>query len=230
MRKRNGCDDEFLDKRLAKVDLWLEEGRIPTSSKVIPIHESLKTQPRVLPTEQAIEILRNSKSFALTECVCRNHYERCKNPLDVCFMLDDAADKYVAEGRARNISLSEAEHILKKANEAGLVHLTVFIPDHTILAFCSCCPCCCHDLQFLKLYGRRDLITHSEYITFTQEELCTHCGTCVDRCVFGARVLQDEKMSYDASTCYGCGLCVTVCPENAIIMQRRNKEEKEDRE
>ena len=43
-------DDEFLDKRLAKVDLWLEEGRIPTSSKVIPIHESLKTQPWVLPT------------------------------------------------------------------------------------------------------------------------------------------------------------------------------------
>lgn len=86
MRQKNGCDDEFLAKRLAKVDLWLEEGRIPTSSKVIPIHESLKTQQWVLPTEKGVEILRNSKSFVLTECLCRSHYKRCNNPLDVCFI------------------------------------------------------------------------------------------------------------------------------------------------
>jgi Pyruvate/2-oxoacid:ferredoxin oxidoreductase delta subunit len=223
MRQKKGCGDEFLAKRLAKIDLWLEEGKIPTSSKVIPIQESLKTQQCVLPTEQAVEILRNSKSFALTECLCRSHYKRCDNPLDVCFILDEAADKYVADGRARHISLNEAKHILQKANEAGLVHLTVFIPDHAILAFCSCCQCCCHDLQFLKLYGRNDLITHSGYITSTQEEQCIHCGACVDRCVFGARIYQDKKMNWDAGNCYGCGLCVTVCSENAISMQKRSK-------
>jgi Pyruvate/2-oxoacid:ferredoxin oxidoreductase delta subunit len=223
MRQKNGCDDEFLAKRLAKVELWLEGGKISTSSKVIPIHESLKTQQWVLPTEQAVEILRNSKSFSLTECLCRSHYKRCNNPLDVCFMLDEAADKAVADGRARYIPVSEARHILQKANEAGLIHLTVFIPDHAVLALCSCCPCCCHDLQFLKSYGRNDLIAHSEYISSTQEELCIHCGDCVARCVFGARLYQDKKMSWDAGKCYGCGLCVTVCPEKAILMQLRSK-------
>ncbi len=25
-------------------------------------------------------------------CLCRGHYKRCNNPLDVCLMLNDAAD------------------------------------------------------------------------------------------------------------------------------------------
>jgi hypothetical protein len=60
--KRNG--DNLLENRLAKVDGWIKEGKIPISSRVIPVGESLPTQQWVLPTEQAIEILRNSRTFA----------------------------------------------------------------------------------------------------------------------------------------------------------------------
>ena len=213
--------DAFLDERLARYDQWVREKKIPFSSKVVPVRESLTTQQWVVPTEQVIEFLRNARSFALTNCTCRSHYQRCDNPVGVCFLLNDAADRCVAEGIGRNVSLEEAMDVLRQANERGLVHLTIYNPDQYVYAVCSCCPCCCHDLQFLRVYGRNDLIAHSEYIAQTDREACTHCGDCIERCLFEARVWQDGRMSYNAAACYGCGLCVTVCPAEATVMQRR---------
>ncbi len=72
--------DEFLDERLARVEGWMQEGKVPFSSKVIPVRESLSAQQWVLPTERVLEILRNARSFAVTHCACRSHYRRCDNP------------------------------------------------------------------------------------------------------------------------------------------------------
>jgi MinD superfamily P-loop ATPase len=61
-------------------------------------------------------------------------------------------------------------------------------------------------------------MVHSEYIAATDFDACIHCGECVDRCIFDARIFQDEKMEYNPEACLGCGLCVTVCPVDATTM------------
>ena len=218
----DGGQDDFLEKRLARYDRWVRERKIPFSSKVIPVRESLATQQWVIPTEQVIEMLRNARSFVVTDCDCRSHYQRCDNPLEVCFLLNDAADQAVADGTAHYISLREATVILGEANERGLVHLTIYEPEQTVYAVCSCCSCCCHDLQFLQIYGRTDLVAHSGYVAQTDLEACTQCGACVERCVFGARVWQGDRLIYNAGACYGCGLCVTVCPAGATVLTLRS--------
>ena len=119
---------------------------------------------------------------------------------------------------ARYVSLSEAIDILKKANVSGLIHLALYMPDHEIFALCSCCSCCCHELQIVKLTKRKELMIHSEYIAATDFGACTHCGECVDRCIFEARIFHDKKMEYNSKACLGCGLCVTVCPADATTM------------
>ena len=215
--------DPPLEERLRRYDRWIAEGRIPFSSKVIPIRESLATMQWVLPTEQVLEFLRNARSFALAECTCRTHYARCDHPIETCFTINDAADAQVAQGTARRLSLEEAESIVRQANERGLVHLTVYNPEQHVYAICSCCSCCCHDLQFLRLYGRDDMIARSEYVAETDAATCIHCGTCVARCVFGARTWQGDRMCYDPAACYGCGLCVTVCPADATVMRRQDE-------
>ena len=213
--------DEFLDKRVRNYDNWLKEGTISHSAKIIPVTESLTPRQWVLPTEQAMEILRAAKSIALQNCVCREHYQRCDNPREVCLTLNEVGDKFVARGKARSISLEEAAEVLRVANEHGLVHLTLYMPDHQVYALCSCCTCCCHDLQIVQQYGRDELVARSEYVAVTDGDACVHCGDCVDRCPFGARSMADGEMEYNADACLGCGLCVTICPAGATTMKTR---------
>jgi len=218
---RTGSKDPFLEKYIAKYDQWLSKGQISFSSKVIPVSESFQAQKWVLPTEQVLELLRSARSVALRKCRCRTHYGRCDKPLEVCFILNEVGDKFVANGDARHISLSEAAQVLLKANESGLVHMSLYMPDHEVFALCSCCSCCCHDIQIVKSYGRKDLMVRSEYVAVTDNAACVHCGECVERCAFDARSFEDEQMVYDAAACFGCGLCVTVCPVGATILQPR---------
>jgi ferredoxin len=216
MKPQNG--DGFLDKRIARYDEWLRDGKISFSSRVVPVSESIEAKQQVFPTEKALEILGKARLIALQNCECRSHYKRCEKPLEVCFVLNDVADKYVDKGRARYVTLKEAEGVLRKANENGLVHLSLYMPDHEIFALCSCCPCCCHDSQILRQYDRKDLVVRSEYVTVTDPSKCTNCGACVDRCAFEARVYRDERMEYMPDKCLGCGLCVTTCPVEATSM------------
>ena len=219
MKKEYCITDPFLEKRLVNYDKWLNKGQISASSKVIPVSESVGTKKQwVLPTEQVMEILTNASSVAVQDCECRTHYKRCDKPLEVCFLLNKVGDKFVSKGKARHVSLTEATDILKKANENGLIHLALFMPDHEIFALCSCCSCCCHELQIVKLTERKELMVHSEYVAATNTDICIHCGECVDRCIFDARIFNDEHLEYHPEACLGCGLCVTVCPVDATTM------------
>ncbi len=212
---------ENLEERIIKYDSWVSEGKIPASSKVIPINEALNTLEWILPTNQVIEILRNSRSVALQNCDCRTKNKKCDNPIDVCFLINDTADKNVQNGKARYIKMDEAIEKLKLANEYGLVHLTIYNPDQHIFALCSCCECCCHDLQIMKKYSRTDFIAHSDYIAEMNTSSCKNCGKCIERCRFGAYE-KNDIIVYNSKRCYGCGLCVTSCPTNSIILKLRN--------
>lgn len=213
--------DPYLEKYLVKYDKWLSKGQIAYSSRVLPVSESLDTKQWVLPTEQVMSILRNATSIAVQDCACRTHYKRCDKPLEVCFLLNEPGDKAVSDNTARYVDLKEAASILTQANQSGLIHLSLYRPDHEIFALCSCCPCCCHDLQIVKLFERKELLVRSEYVAATGSEDCIHCGECVARCAFGARVFENETMEYNADACIGCGLCVTVCPVEATSMALR---------
>jgi len=211
--------NNWIEERLEIYDKWIKDGKIPFSSKVIPINKSFESRQWILPTAQAIEILRNSRVFLLVDCDCRTLFKRCDNPINVCFVVNDAADRYIERGEGRQVTIDEAKAVLEKANEYGLVHLTIYNPEQYIYALCSCCTCCCHDLQILKKYQRKDFIAHSDYIAITDIEKCNDCGICIDRCVFDARSLKDNKLVIETGHCYGCGLCVTKCPEQAITME-----------
>lgn len=213
--------DEELEKRMHMFDGWVKEGKIPSSSKIIPVQQSVSALQWVLPTQQVLEILRNSRSYALAPCLCRTKHKRCDNPLEVCFYTNDVADKKVEQGAARRVTQQEAAEVLKLANEHGLVHLTIYNPEQHVYALCSCCECCCHDIEFMKKLGRPDLVAHSDYVASMDQDLCVDCGVCAERCVFDARVMEDGKAVFRQEKCYGCGLCVTTCPSQAVKMALR---------
>ena len=65
-------------------------------------------------------------------------------------------------------------------------------------------------------------ITRSDYVATADRERCMDCGKCLDRCVFGARSMKDNKLAYNARDCFGCGLCVSLCPKDATIIAQKN--------
>jgi Pyruvate/2-oxoacid:ferredoxin oxidoreductase delta subunit len=175
----------------------------------------------LLPTQQVLEILRNSRSFALAKCLCRSTHKRCDNPLEVCFYTNDVADKMVDQGSARRVDLEEAAKVLKLANEYGLIHLTIYNPEQHVYALCSCCECCCHDIGFMKKLGRPDLVAHADYVAVVDTDACLQCGACTERCVFGAQSGESGAAVFHQDKCHGCGLCVSTCASNAIRMVLR---------
>lgn len=86
----------------------------------------------MLTTEQVLDIIRNSKSAAVQNCECRSHYKKCDYPLEVCLQLNHIADKLVDRGADRYVSIKAAARILKLGNIHGLVHLSIFMPDHEL--------------------------------------------------------------------------------------------------
>jgi Pyruvate/2-oxoacid:ferredoxin oxidoreductase delta subunit len=211
--------DSYLTKYSDRYDRWFSESKIAYTSRVIPIKKSLNAKQWVMPTHQALSILSRASSFALTACTCRTHYH-CDKPKEVCFLLNDFADKAVDKKAARKIDFNEARQVLHKTAEAGLVHMSLYRPDQEVFALCNCCSCCCHDLQLLIKYNRTELVMHSDFIASTNETLCTDCGLCTEICPFEARDLTDLKLTFDSERCYGCGVCVPACPENAIEMRK----------
>lgn len=222
--KLKNTNDAFLQKRIENYDAWLKEGRISFSSRVIPVGQSLEARQWVLPTEQVQELLEAVDTIALQPCECRNHYQRCDHPREVCLLFDEVAEKFLQRNEARRVTLQQATEVLQEANRSGLVHLALYMPDHKVYALCSCCSCCCHDIQIVRDYGRGELMAQSQYVARTENALCVHCGECVARCVFGARGMNETgELRYEMTKCLGCGLCVTACPTGATAMVLREE-------
>ena len=61
----------------------------------------------------------------------------------------------------------------------------------------------------------------SDFIVQLDEEACTACETCVDRCQVKAISMGDDRVEIDYDLCIGCGLCVTTCPTEALRLADR---------
>ena len=63
---------------------------------------------------------------------------------------------------------------------------------------------------------------YSNYYAATDDDLCSGCGLCVDRCQMDAITVEDDKSRVDPGKCIGCGLCTTVCATKAIHLKKKD--------
>ena len=87
--------DEYLKTFMARYEEWMDKKLINQSSRVIPVGESLFGVQHVLPSEQASDILRSARLITLARCRCRDHYNRCDKPREVCFILNQTGEKWI---------------------------------------------------------------------------------------------------------------------------------------
>jgi len=186
--------------------------------KVLPISDAvIEPVSVVLPYETAISILGKARSISLRDCGCRVTYRNCGNPLRTCLAINEFSNELVDRGVAKKIPLEEAKEALKIANVHGLVNQALYTDwlNGEVFDICSCCSCCCVYLRAFMNYRVKHHIAKSGLVARVDADRCTGCGVCLERCVFGARKLENGKSVVIEENCYGCGLCTTACDAQA---------------
>jgi len=188
--------------------------------RVIPIAKSIPAEMNIMPYEQAEKIVQQQSKIVVAPCICRKEHammdQGCGRLLEACLIFGHGAYFYEKNGLGRSISQEEAQEILKKASEAGLV----LQPGNAQKPanICLCCGCCCQILKNLKVLEQPAKAVCANYFAEITEEDCTACGDCMDRCQMEAITMADTAQ-VNAERCIGCGLCVVTCDTEAIHLK-----------
>jgi len=190
-------------------------------ARVLPVLDAnIEPVSVVLSYETAIGIIGKARSVSVRDCECRLTYHNCSKPLTTCLAINEFSDELVERGVATEISLEEAKEILAAGSVEGLVNQALYTDwlKGEVFDICACCSCCCVYLRAFMNYGVKHHIAKSGLVARVNEDECEGCGVCVERCVFGAREIQNGKSTVIEKNCYGCGLCTTTCEAQACTL------------
>jgi len=193
--------------------------------KVIPIQKHIKAGIALYPYQKIETDIRAARVIAVTDCVCRKESQLlghgCDKPMETCLSFGVAAEHYINSGLGRVIIADKAIDIVKKADEAGLVHAGANAKH--LSNICNCCPCCCASMKGMVQKGHdKQKYMNAIFEPVINEDLCTACEMCAERCPVDAIQVEETAVA-DIERCLGCGLCASGCPSEAISMVTKDK-------
>ncbi len=187
-------------------------------TRVIPVGVTIEAKTHVLAFEDVREIIEKANVISVTKCTCRLTARKCDRTLEACLQINRGAEYNLARGTGRRLTKEEALEVVRKAEEDGLIHV-VMNKQNVDQFICNCCPCCCQTMPILIKHNI-SVIEPSRFAACVAQDLCSACGTCLDRCYFGAIVAaEDGTATVNTEKCMGCGLCQVTCPTGAISMK-----------
>ena len=236
-------NDESAGRMLANYDAIVDK-YLPTMrpiDRTVPYTQNLETgapidividkeievpEEKIISTQNVQDIIQKFDEIAVGHCYCRHFRDLVGEPCkqtdlrENCFTFGKSARYTTEQGFARMISKEEALEILKKSEKDGLVH-KAYHPNMDFKreedSICNCCSDCC---------GQAKNITSnlSNFVAQVDLDLCTGCGTCVEKCYSGAKELNDDgKAETIEERCIGCGICAAFCPEGAISLVEKRR-------
>jgi Pyruvate/2-oxoacid:ferredoxin oxidoreductase delta subunit len=220
---------ELIAKYSGKDQLYEAYGETNTKAfRYVPATLSFDPESHaVFPFEMMEELIQKVRVIGLVHCPCRATAQligkkRCDHPLDVCIKYDDLAEYVIDKGIGKEITKEEALQILKKSEEAGLVHL-VDNAREGIKHTCNCCGCCCWSVGTIRRKKiPRDVLMATYFLRETDEEKCSGCGQCVDICPVQVIKMEGDFPVIDKEWCIGCGVCAAPCPTSAVRLVRKS--------
>jgi NAD-dependent dihydropyrimidine dehydrogenase PreA subunit len=195
--------------------------------RYIPVTPSIDPeQHAVFPFEMMEGVIQKVSVIALVHCPCRATVrllgkKRCDHSLESCIKYDELAEYLIDKGIGREISKQEALEVVKKSEQAGLVHL-VDNAREGIKHTCNCCGCCCWSVGTIRRKRiPRDVLMATYFIRETEKDRCTGCGACVEICPVNVIKMVGDFPVIDRDWCIGCGVCAIPCPTSAVRLVRK---------
>jgi Pyruvate/2-oxoacid:ferredoxin oxidoreductase delta subunit len=200
----------------------------PALHRVIPVGRAIPLKVNIDPYEQATALLEKAQSWGVRECICRKQQhllgKGCQHDVETCLVFAPVKSAFDRSKVDRAITKEEALQILRATEEAGLVHSSGNYRDG-IEYICNCCTCCCGIMRGIAEYGILNAVAHSNFQIALEEEKCSLCGACLDRCQFKVLSLPETMLAVDVKHCVGCGLCVIACPTEALHLEHREPDQ-----
>ena len=185
-------------------------------TRIVPVGESIDAGSKIQTIDDVIQIIDDSRRWAVTNCTCRTIDGKCGSRLEACIQVGKSADYAIERGTGRELTKQEAKELVRKCDEEGLVHVIMNSQSRQHF-ICNCCSDCCQTLPVFIKEGV-NMVAPSRFTARVDEESCTACESCVERCFFGAITMNDDSAVIDPEKCMGCGVCTPVCPTDAISL------------
>jgi Pyruvate/2-oxoacid:ferredoxin oxidoreductase delta subunit len=173
--------------------------------------------------DQVQTFIDKYEPIAVGTCFCRHaavlrDEDTHGMPNDVCMMFGNGAQFAVERLGARKVTKQEALEVLKRSEEAGLIHMSQNTAED-IGFLCNCDRWHCTTVKDVLTKPKPGLFFNSGFEPAFDPDLCTACGTCIDRCPPEALTLGDQDIPVvNLDRCFGCAVCATGCPTEAIAM------------
>lgn len=224
---------------------WLGQGLYPTMAngmlqqvydagvpfyRCVPADKSLVKEGDLLYDDDLYARLREHRRFCISPCACVTSsrdvlgIKNCDHDASVCLQTDEMADYYLDDLHlGREVTLEEAEALLKRNAEKGLALQTTYAKKNEII--CSCEVCHCGILQAAKGFPGDAMNNITRYTIEFDPNRCLHDGACIERCTMQAITAGDDGLPVTDASCIGCGQCVIACTPGARILARKPDEE-----
>jgi Fe-S-cluster-containing hydrogenase component 2 len=222
-RKMAGMTAKYFNRAVTREAF---SGPATKAYRYIPVGRTIPTTKQaIFPSEMMETVIEKADVIAVAHCPCRVAYrlagKGCEHPTEVCMKYNDMARYVIDKGFAREISKQEALELIRKSEEAGLVHF-VDNAEGEIQHNCNCCGCACWNVGSIRRRKiPRDALMATYFMRDTNRDACTGCGACAEICPVEALRLEGDFPVVDEAWCIGCGVCATVCPADAVVIKVR---------
>jgi len=201
----------------------------PSVHRIIPLEKAIPVDIDVMPYEKASTYLDQAQSWGVLDCICRVQKrligQGCDHSVKNCLVFSPKPNAFARSEEIEPLSREEALGVLAEADREGLVH-SVNNAQSEVYYVCNCCTCSCGVLRGMVEYGSENSMARSDFYARVEEEDCTGCESCLERCQFHAMSMVEGLCEVDRMACYGCGLCVSACETNALSLVQKRPEER----
>jgi len=200
----------------------------PSVHRIIPLEKTIPVDIDVMPYQKASTYLDQAKSWGVLDCICRVQKrligQGCNHKVKNCLVFSPKPGAFQKSEEIESLTREEALEILAEADREGLVH-SINNAQSEVYYVCNCCTCSCGVLRGMVEYGSENSIARSDFYARVDEDLCTACELCLDRCVFNAISMDSGVCQVNRTACYGCGLCISICETGALKLVQKSSED-----